>query len=56
MFSIRKIRPLLFIFQKVVGVIIGKSDSRGFPDRKSWLHYIFPGFILLNLFFNSLFF
>uniref|UniRef100_A0A8C2FSQ4 Meiosis-specific with OB domain-containing protein n=1 Tax=Cyprinus carpio TaxID=7962 RepID=A0A8C2FSQ4_CYPCA len=26
---------------KVVGVIIGKTDSRGFPDRKSWFTFSF---------------
>lgn len=28
------------LFQKVVGLIIGKSDVKGFPDRKS-LYYFY---------------
>uniref|UniRef100_A0A3Q2XD15 Meiosis specific with OB-fold n=1 Tax=Hippocampus comes TaxID=109280 RepID=A0A3Q2XD15_HIPCM len=33
--SISELHPkLLYLFQKVIGIIIGKTDIKGFPDRK----------------------
>jgi hypothetical protein len=27
--------PYSFVFQKIIGIVIGKTDVKGFPDRKS---------------------
>lgn len=38
----------LFIFQNVIGVVIGKTDVRSFPDRKSTVPLNSFSFIFSN--------